>query len=186
MNHRSIVAFAVSALAAWVGLAGKDAEASARRVPASICFADTDNDTDYVWNGLGIGNASGSLGARARVLHCGLVDNDVTVDGLQPESKVKSSGLFVDGYDGNSNTDGGQVTVRICQTQPWTTAFFCSLPEFATTGTFTGPFSALFGTGTNTLTELQNTAHQAWYPEIEVTLPDNNLGESTFYGYVVF
>lgn len=160
--------------AAFLLTVGGSAQAatSYNRVPASDCQFETDYSGDYVFSYGGISNNSSGVGARARNLHCPLIDAN------------KISDMAVDGYDANNDPGTGVPTAKICQTQNYGTTVICSAATPLMGGTSTGPFSLWlphsFSDG------LRNPSYVNWYAELVISLPQQGIyGQSTLYGYFV-
>lgn len=161
------------AAAFFLTLAGSAQAASPiHRVPASGCLFETDYAGDYVFTYGGISNNSNGVGARARNLHCPLVDANTIAD------------IAADGYDANNDPGSGVPTAKICQTQNYGTTVICSAATPLMGGTSTGPFSTWLP---HSLSDnLRNPAYVNWYAELVISLPQQGIyGQSTFYGFFV-
>jgi hypothetical protein len=142
------------------------------RVPASGCLFETDYVGDYVFSYGGISNNSSGVGARARNLHCPLVD----------PSKIWD--IAADGYDANNDPGAGVPTAKICQTQNYGTTVTCTAATPLLGGTSTGPFTTWLP---HSLSDgLRNPSYAAWYAELVISLPQQGIyGPSSFYGFFV-
>ena len=132
---------------------------------ASACAFETDYIGDYGVGPDGISNRSGGFAwSTARNIYCPI--STALRDSGQP--------IFVDGYDGNNETNG-QVTARVCMTSWAGGAALCAAPGEITHNTETG-FIVGRSVDAPNLNLLRNSGLVDNYPVLVISIPRSGTG----------
>lgn len=178
MKISSLLAGA-SLLAGIVGFSPL-AQAGSFRYPASVCTMESDVITDYVFK-QGIANISaGLIGARPRVLHCPILQEDGDFSAI--------NNIGFNGWDRNNETTDGNLQVRFCHSL-WYGGLSCTgwvdLNNSSSSATFTGNVASSLPP--SVISQIKNTVAAGSYPELLIKLPRHGVyGDSELYGYRVY